>query len=70
MARRPFTDKAGFTRHCWECKHAKGWTPNVFMGPFARCELTGYTVKKHDSPNNQCSHVGIECRYESGLEDE
>lgn len=60
-----FTDGAGFTRHCWECVHARGWTPNVLTGTFAKCELTGRYVKKHSSPNNQCSHVGIGCRYDT-----
>lgn len=60
---RRFTDGAGFTRHCWECSHAKQWTPNVIIGPFGWCELTGRSVGKCDSPNNQCSHVGPECDY-------
>lgn len=60
---RRFTDSAGFTRHCWECSHAKQWTPNVISGPFGWCELTGRSVGKFDSPNNQCSHVGPECDY-------
>lgn len=56
---RRFTDLAGFTRHCWECAHAKGWADDM-----AACEATGRFVYKFDSPNNQCSHVGIECDYE------
>lgn len=65
MARhnKAFTDHAGFTRHCWECVHAKGWTPNVFSGPWATCELTGRSVKRLDSPDNQCSHRPVECWY-------
>lgn len=62
---RRFMDGAGFTRHCWECKHARGWTTNVLTGTFAECKLTGRYVKKHSSPDNQCSRVGIGCRYET-----
>ena len=29
-------------------------------------ELTGRSVFKYTSPNNPCSHVGNECRYETG----
>ena len=68
MARhRRFMDGAGFTRHCWECKHANGWCRHETSidGNVATCELTGKTVGKYDSPNNQCSHVGIGCRYET-----
>lgn len=68
MARhRPFTDGAGFTRHCWECGHARGWRKGHFSGAdIARCELTGLFVEKCDSPNNRCSHLGPECEYEYG----
>lgn len=69
MARRRFADGAGYTRHCWECKHAKGWTPNVLTGAFAECRLTGRYVKKYCSPDNPCSHLGIECRYETEVDD-
>ena len=61
-----FTDGAGFTRHCWECVHATNWRKVIsFDGNEADCELTGRHVEKHSSPNNQCSHVGIGCRYET-----
>ena len=64
--RRRFTDGAGFTRHCWECIHAKGWRKGMFSkADIAKCELTGMIVTKHDSPNNQSSRVGIECEYET-----
>lgn len=66
MARsRSFTDAAGFTRHCWECTHAKGWRKGMCYADIAKCELTGRAVEKYSSPNNQCSHIGIECRYET-----
>jgi len=62
---RRFTDNAGYMRHCWECVHAKGWRRGAFSWVYvAKCELTGRRVYKLDSPNNQCSHVGIECEYE------
>ena len=58
-AHRPFADKAGYTRHCWECAHAQGWVDDM-----AACEVTGRFVYKFDSPNNQCSHLPSECEYE------
>lgn len=65
---RRFTDGAGYTRHCWECAHAKGWRKGMFShADIAKCELTGRVVEKYSSPNNQCSHVGIECEYETGV---
>ena len=63
MSRHRFTDAAGYTIHCHECIHAGGWEDGR-----GRCELTGRIVCKADSPNNQCSHVGFECRYETGCE--
>lgn len=61
-----FADNAGFTRHCWECVHARGWHRGQFShDDVAVCELTGKGVGKFYSPNNQCSHVGIGCRYET-----
>ena len=59
---RRFSDGAGFTRHCWECVHARDWVASYV----ARCELTGRTVTKTDSPNNQCCHLPIECDYDDG----
>lgn len=66
MARhRPFTDGAGYTRHCWECANAKGWRKGQFShADIAMCELTHHVVEKFGSPDNQCSHVGVECEYE------
>ena len=61
---RPFSDGAGYTRHCWECANATGWgqscgsrvynatsTPNPFVGT---CSIDGSVVDKFDSPNNPC----------------
>ena len=66
MARhRPFTDGAGFTRHCWECAHARGWRKGQFSkADIAMCELTHHVVEKFGSPDNQCSHVGVGCEYQ------
>lgn len=69
MARKPFADGAGFTRHCWECRHAKNWRKSLFGIDVATCELTKQAVDKYESPNNQCSHLGIECDYETGVPD-
>lgn len=67
MPRRRFADAAGYTRHCWECRHARGWgKEETIDGPCGTCELTGRPVFKYTSPNNPCSHVGNECRYETG----
>ena len=64
---RPFTDGAGFTRHCWECDHAKGWHKGKLSGAdIAVCELTGQGVSKMHSPNNQCSHLPAGCEYKHG----
>lgn len=62
---RGFADGAGYTRHCWECTHATDWRKRLDVVDMADCELTGRRVLKYDSPNNQCCHVGIECRYET-----
>lgn len=66
MARhRRFADNAGFTRHCWECRHAKGWKKQAdILEHQATCELTGRRVYKLDSPSNQCCHLPIGCDYE------
>lgn len=32
----------------------------------ARCKLTGVMVGKHDSPDNQCSHLPDGCDYDDG----
>lgn len=65
MARhRRFADGAGFTRHCWECVHAKGWRKTMFGADIADCELTNWTVERYDSPNNQCSYLPPECDYD------
>lgn len=60
MSRRGFTDAAGYTIHCLECVHADGWTDGR-----GRCDLTGRIVYKADSPNNQCSRLGFDCRYKT-----
>lgn len=60
---RPFTDNAGYTRHCWECVHSKDWVRDL-SGHYARCEITGACVERYDSPNNPCCHLPNECRYE------
>ena len=65
MPRRRFADAAGYTHHCWECEHAKDWEKRSVTGYWGTCELTGIRVGKYDSPNNPCSHVGNECRYET-----
>lgn len=66
MPRRRFSDAAGYTRHCWECKHAKGWCRHKTSidGNVATCELTGITVGKYDSPNNPCSRTPNGCDYD------
>lgn len=62
-----FIDGAGYTRHCWECVHAKKWEC-MFGEHFAKCEVTGHLVAKHDSPNNPCCH--LECgSYDDGSGD-
>ena len=66
MAHHRFADGAGYTRHCWECRHAKGWKDSgTIDGKCATCELTERTVYKFSSPNNPCSHLPYECDYES-----
>jgi hypothetical protein len=64
MSRRRFTDRAGYTRHCWECKHAKNWRTDTSDQKIADCELTGETVEKTDSPNNLYSRLPVTCSYE------
>lgn len=65
MARhRRFSDGAGYARHCWECRHAKNWRKTMLRVDIADCELTNATVERHDSPNNQCSHLPARCNYE------
>ena len=65
MPRRRFSDAAGYTRHCWECSHAKGWKRvNTIDGHEARCELAGVAVGKYDSPNNPCSKTPNGCNYD------
>lgn len=66
MSRKRFADTAGFTRHCWECKHAKDWEERSITGYWGTCELTGIRVGKYDSPNNLCSHLPSGCDYETG----
>ena len=68
MARGRFTDSAGYTRHCWECAHAKEWEEMspVIGGYRGTCEITLLPVQKYDSPNNPCSHLPSTCRYDDG----
>jgi hypothetical protein len=65
MPRRRFADAAGYTHHCWECEHAKGWCRHKTSidGNTATCELTGATVGKYDSPNNPCSRIPDGCDW-------
>lgn len=68
---RSFTDSAGYTRHCWECKHAKGWRLKKHSADInlADCEQTGWVVKKFDSPDNPSSWMPTGCRYETEVDD-
>lgn len=62
-----FCDGAGFTRHCWECKHATGWRKaDTIDGHEADCKLCGILVGKFDSPNNGCCHLPSACDYDEG----
>lgn len=63
---RRFSDGAGYMRHCWECKHAKGWCRHETSidGNVATCELTGKTVGKYDSPNNPSNRTPNGCNYD------
>ena len=65
---RRFSDSAGFTRHCWECVHAKDWETRSVTGDWATCELTGRHVGKCDSPNNICSRLPAGCEYDDGMD--
>ena len=60
---RRFADVAGFTRHCWECVHAKHWEKRPINGGRAICDAIGAYVYKFDSPNNQCCHLPVTCDY-------
>lgn len=51
---KPFKDNAGYTRHCWECKHASEWLDTHGLGS---CKARHMWVLKFDSPNNPCSIV-------------
>ena len=67
VSRRRFSDAAGYTRHCWECAHAKGWErTGEIDGDRATCELTSRFVHRYDSPNNLCCHMPGACEYEGG----
>ena len=57
MSMRRFADTAGFTCHCWECKHAKDWKKRSVTDYWGTCELTGIRVGKYDSPTNPCSRI-------------
>lgn len=63
MARRKrFCDGAGYTQHCWECIHAKGWCKGQAIAgagdDLATCDIDGRRVGKYDSPNNPSSIAG------------
>lgn len=64
---RRFCDGAGYTRHCWECRHATGWHKvDTIDGRSATCEVTGLAVGKYDSPNNPSCDLPLDCDYEEG----
>lgn len=50
---RPFTDRAGYTRHCWECRHACFKKQDGII--YGYCKKRQFDVEKYDSPNNPCS---------------
>lgn len=62
MAHKPFTDRAGYIRHCWECKHAYEWDGGADAWCDARSEPDTegepLYVEMWDSPNNPCSVAG------------
>ena len=62
---RRFADGAGFTCHCWECAHSTDW-----HGETGKCEQTGTTACKYDSPNNCCSNAGGCGYYELEVRDD
>lgn len=64
MPRRRFTDSAGYTRHCWECKHAKEWRKGLWNTNIATCEVTGKPVDKYESPNNPSLRTPDGCDYD------
>lgn len=59
-----FADRAGYTRHCWECVHAKGWQMGYGYNVIARCEMTDGLVGKYDSPYNPCCHLDCGSYYD------
>lgn len=59
---KPFKDNAGYTRYCWECKHAHGWVPITDQNireydRLGYCDRLDRGVTKYDSPNNPRSIV-------------
>lgn len=59
-----FSDGAGYTRHCWECKHATSWRKaDTIDGYEASCRLCGIVVGKFDSPNNPCCNLPSACDH-------
>ena len=65
--RKRFTDGAGFTRHCWECVHAKDWRIGYGNTRDATCEVYDVTVEKTDCPNNGSTYIGKICEsYDDG----
>lgn len=55
MARKPFCDRAGYTRHCWECANSRFRTVEGVR--YGRCAARGMDVEREDSPNNPCSYA-------------
>jgi len=58
---RRFAD-SNYTRHCWECIHAKDWHKGQAIAgegdDWATCDVDGRRVGKYDSPNNPSSIAG------------
>lgn len=50
--RRPFTDSAGHTRHCWECVHSCEW--RAMRG---WCEAYEMTVTRQNTPDEHLDKV-------------
>lgn len=65
--RKRFTDGAGYTRHCWECVHAKDWEC-IFDKFVATCEVHDIAVGKDESPDH--SYDALWCKsYDDGRSD-
>lgn len=56
---RPFTDRAGYTRHCWECRHAQDWHKVNTLDEYeGYCWYRAGVVGRYDSPNNGSTKAG------------